>query len=226
MLSFHNEQKIKDKYVARVIAHRKADNLIQGTGWKDGKGCAVGCTLEKYDHKAYEDELGIPEWLAKVEDTLFEGMSKEDAIGWPEDFLKAIPVGVDLEQVKASFLIFILQTALDTFDHEKFPDCKKSIDRVIDLYSSGETDLDNFHAARAAAAFAADATAAFAANAAFAADAADAAFAARAAAYAADAAYAAYATYAAARAAYAAYAAGGEYKKFANKLIEIMGDLK
>jgi hypothetical protein len=70
MLSFHNDQAVKDKYVNRVIAHQKADNLIRGTGWNNGKGCAVGCTLESYDHSQYPIELGIPEWLAKLEDTL------------------------------------------------------------------------------------------------------------------------------------------------------------
>jgi hypothetical protein len=50
MKAFHNDQAIKDKYIARVEAHIKADNLIRGTGWYGGKGCAVGCTLEAYDH--------------------------------------------------------------------------------------------------------------------------------------------------------------------------------
>lgn len=39
--AFHNDQAIKNKYVARVIAHREADNIIRGTGWDNGKGCAA-----------------------------------------------------------------------------------------------------------------------------------------------------------------------------------------
>lgn len=45
MLAYHNDPKIKLKYVARFEAHRVADEVIQGQGWEDGKGCFVGCTL-------------------------------------------------------------------------------------------------------------------------------------------------------------------------------------
>lgn len=66
MKAFHNDHSIKEKYLARVKAHREADNLIRGTGWEDGKGCAIGCTLEAYNHSLYPDELGIPTWLARI----------------------------------------------------------------------------------------------------------------------------------------------------------------
>jgi hypothetical protein len=46
LIAFHNDQKIKDKYLARVEAHRKADEIIKGKYWENGKGCAVGCTLK------------------------------------------------------------------------------------------------------------------------------------------------------------------------------------
>ena len=114
MQAFHNDIKIKQKYIERVDAHIKADNLIRGKGWENGKGCAVGCTLESYEHKQYETELGIPEWLARVEDTLFEGMNEEKSKTWPKVFLKVIPVGVDLEQVRVPFLLIVLEQNLNT----------------------------------------------------------------------------------------------------------------
>ena len=40
LLAFHNDQKIKDKYIARVKAHQEADEIIKGKYWKNGKGCA------------------------------------------------------------------------------------------------------------------------------------------------------------------------------------------
>ncbi len=197
LIAFHGQQEIKDKYLARVRWHREQDNLIQGTGWENGKGCAVGCTLESYSHARYPIEMGIPEWLARVEDTIFEGLPKEKAMLWPERFLSAIKPGADLEKVKGPFLIFVLQSTLATFDHEKFPDVKAAIDSVISLWGLPEEQRTS------AAADAADAAA----------DAADAAaYAADAAADAADAADAA--AYAAARAA--------AYEKFADKLIELL----
>lgn len=94
MLSYHNDAAIKNKYLKRVIAHRKADTLIQGSGWDGVKGCAVGCTLEAYDHARYPIELGLPEWLARLEDRLFERLNIKEALKWPEAFLKAIPIGI------------------------------------------------------------------------------------------------------------------------------------
>ena len=94
METFHGDKKIKAKYLKRLKAHAKADEIIQGTGWKNGKGCAVGCTLENYKHKQYEAELGIPEWLAHLEDKIFEGLQKEDAMKFPVQFLSAVPVGI------------------------------------------------------------------------------------------------------------------------------------
>ena len=98
--AFHGDPAIKEKYLARVRAHAAADRLTQGTGWDGGKGCAVGCTLEAYDHSRYPTELGLPEWLARLEDSIFEGLPTELAMTWPERFLSAIPVGADLEPVR------------------------------------------------------------------------------------------------------------------------------
>ena len=94
MKTFHGDKKIKAKYLKRLKAHAKADEIIQGIGWRNGKGCAVGCTLENYEHRQYEVELGIPEWLAYLEDKIFEGLQKEDAMKFPVQFLSAVPVGI------------------------------------------------------------------------------------------------------------------------------------
>ena len=98
MLSFHGKQEIKDKYIDRVLAHQKADRIIQKTGWDGEKGCAVGCTLENYDSAQYPIELGVPIWLANLEDAIFEGLSKEEALEWPAKFLQAISVGIKEEK--------------------------------------------------------------------------------------------------------------------------------
>lgn len=41
LIAFHGEQAVKDKYVARVRAHRQADELIKGYTGQGGKGCAA-----------------------------------------------------------------------------------------------------------------------------------------------------------------------------------------
>lgn len=42
MKAFHGKKSIKAKYLSRVRAHAKADEIIKGTYWQEGKGCACG----------------------------------------------------------------------------------------------------------------------------------------------------------------------------------------
>src|SRR5271165_374565 len=109
MKSFHNDPKIKAKYLKRVRNHFKADEIIKGQYWQNGKGCAVGCTIHSDKHKNYEIELGIPEWLAMLEDKIFEGLPNERAKLWPKQFLKAIKIGVNLNNIEANMHIFFLE---------------------------------------------------------------------------------------------------------------------
>ena len=93
LAAYNNSETEKSKYVSRMQAHIDADELVKGLGFEDGRGCAVGCTLNKYEHSAYESELGMPVWVAKMNDELHENTS--DSV-WPTlqlNFLQAVPVG-------------------------------------------------------------------------------------------------------------------------------------
>ena len=113
MRAFHNDPALKEKYLARVRAHAAADEIVHGQYWENGKGCAVGCTIHGSDHARYETELGIPEWLARLEDSLFENLSNGGAKAFPEQFLAAIPVGVDLELVRWQFCSFLMRENIE-----------------------------------------------------------------------------------------------------------------
>jgi hypothetical protein len=106
LIAFHGDPAIKKKYLARVRAHVKADEIIHGKYWEDGKGCAVGCTIHSDKHDAYETELGIPAQLAHLEDAIFEGLSNGEAQLFPEKFLKAIKPGADLSLVIPKFVVW------------------------------------------------------------------------------------------------------------------------
>ena len=52
--AYHNDPATKRRYLARVRAHRLADELVQGTGFETNgqtRGCAVGCTLNAYEDR-------------------------------------------------------------------------------------------------------------------------------------------------------------------------------
>ncbi len=113
MLAYHGDPRIKEKYLARVVAHRKADELVKGRYWENGKGCAVGCTIHGSSHAAYETELGIPRVLARLEDVMFERMENVKSKMWPERFLQAIAPGADLSLVWPRFAVWTLIDPVD-----------------------------------------------------------------------------------------------------------------
>ena len=110
LLSFHNDRKIKAKYLKRVRDHAKADEIIKGKYWENGKGCCVGCLIHGSDHSVFptKDGPGWPEWLARLADTLFEKLPNGHSKSFPCRLTEAIPVGKDLEPVKWRFCSFIL----------------------------------------------------------------------------------------------------------------------
>ena len=108
IIAFHGKVSLKKKYVARVKAHYKADEIVKGFYWEHGKGCAVGCTMEQSSnvHEEMEKVLGIPAELAFLEDTLFENLPNGTAKEFPLKFLQAIPVGADLSLICAKFMVW------------------------------------------------------------------------------------------------------------------------
>jgi hypothetical protein len=239
LIAFHGDVKVKAKYEARIHAHKLADQIIHGTYWEDGKGCAVGCTIHSDNHAEYETLLGIPRILARLEDGIFEALPNERALEWPGQFLKAIPVGADLSGVWPKFAQWLLTDPENgVIKFSKTQNTKDAIQAVSDLYRDGCADPETWVKARIAAyvaadvAYAADAAAAVYATATAHASAAAAAYAAYSAAASGDAAYDDYAAYsaAAAHAAYSAAAAASVDEsakrsariRQADKLLELM----
>ena len=233
MRAFTNVTVTKTEFLKELRRHQKADAFLRGTYQEAAtnavgfRGCAVGCSLHSVarfkdvalnyaDHKSYETHLGIPEWLARVEDRLFEGMGAECAETWPVDFAKAIPEGANLETVKGPFLVIILRRVLTKFNHDKFPDVKAAVERSIACWENPNTTEEEFRQARAEAEAEAEAAA----------RAAEAAAWGRAAEAAAWAAWAAWAAAWAEAAWAAARAAEAEYEYFADELLKLLRKCK
>jgi hypothetical protein len=159
LIAYHGKQDVKEQYLARVRAHRAADEIIRGTYWEGGKGCAVGCTVHSNSHAAYETELGIPRILARLEDGIFEALPNGAALEWPERFLGAITPGADLSLVWPRFGRWLLVDPEDgVLRFARSARSKTSIQNVAILYDrwlSGAkpSELDW----RGASAYAADA---------------------------------------------------------------------
>ena len=235
----------KDEFIKEIKWHKEQDAFMRGTyneGNKNNfKGCAVGCSINSINRllgTAYEygehidmaETLQIPEWLVRLEDKIFEGLSEKDSKEWPLRFSEAINEGADLDKIKPEFLVYVL---------ESMPGAHEFVHRAIalwkrdDLYSNAwKKESCAVYDDAADAAYAADA---YDAAAAYAYAAANATANANdyANAYANACAIAnANANATANAAAYAAYAAGAgrvkkeeTYKKFSDKLIELIKNL-
>lgn len=112
--TFYNRPELKEKLLHRIGEHEKYDAIARGSyeswtatrlGGMAPKRCAVGCSVrdlweagtEPADwHEAMQDMFAIPEWLAYLEDAIFEGMPFDASKGWPRRFAEAIPVGVPM----------------------------------------------------------------------------------------------------------------------------------
>jgi hypothetical protein len=218
----------KDEFIKEIKWHMEQDAFMRGTYTQNNKnnfkGCAVGCSINSinrllgtaYDYDEHIDmaeTLQIPEWLVRLEDKIFEGLSEKDSKEWPLRFSEAINVGADLDKIKPAFLVYVL---------ESIPGTHEVVHRAIALWKRDDLYSNAWKKESRAVYDAAANAAADTANAANAANAA--------AAYAAYADTADTADYAAN--AYAAYAvcAGRErgeiYKRFSDKLIELMRECK
>ena len=153
MKAFHGKQSIKDEYMNRLKDHRERDEIVKGHYWQGGKGCAVGCTIHGNNHKSYEEELGIPMVLAKLEDSIFEELPNEEAKEFPLNFLSVINVGADLSSVGDKFLHWLLVDKIHGVI--QYVENKKIIRDIADLYKrkiDGEyIHIDEWEAVNAAA---------------------------------------------------------------------------
>jgi len=152
LLAFHGDPEIKTRYLHRVELHAAADEIIHGTYWERGKGCAVGCTVHSSLHANYETDLGIPRMLAKLEDRLFEGMTNGSAKTFPARFLNAITPGADLSRVGWQFLHWLLSEELASRDDPRVDqEIKACADVLVPLTKGEPCDRNAADLARRAA---------------------------------------------------------------------------
>ncbi len=106
----------RDVVIARIDAHRAADQIIQGQGWESGKGCAIGCSLDEYSHEEYcrvvLGESAQSLQLAKLIDHLHESLAPEQSLDWPGRVARALQTGADTTLALQHWLCWLLADEL------------------------------------------------------------------------------------------------------------------
>jgi hypothetical protein len=133
-------------------AHYAADMLLKGTYANDDagsfKGCSVGChlfhiypELNAYEiddlankHKIVADYYGYPEWLALLQDTMFEGLPDGDNRKWHVQLAEAIASrngSINWQETLHRVHIAILRISYKTAG-----EAQEVVQRVIDLHEA------------------------------------------------------------------------------------------
>ena len=152
MLSFFGSQCLKDAVVARVREHQRLDQIAQQIYWDGSKGCAIGCVLHSDEHMAFEQQLGLPVFLAYMDEHIFESLPLDEAKAWPLRFIEAVPVGVELALVFPRFMHRLMsdpQGMRQYANRETLP----IVDTLVELYArriAGTPFVDIVAAERAA----------------------------------------------------------------------------
>ena len=157
MLSYHNDEKIKQETIKRAKAHVKADMLLKGSYWDSGesKGCSVGCHahelgLGSSDHNGMAEKLGWPEWLVHLQDAIFEGLGNGDSAQWHIDIVSAVPVGAELRPAYHRICARILRE-IGWFSQQTESDewgVRDSVESVAKLHDQQCDDQEKWSAAR------------------------------------------------------------------------------
>jgi len=163
MKAFTNTTMTKAELLKELRIHQKADDFMKGSYEERGefgfKGCAVGCSLESLnrkkgteyklgDHSAYEIGFGVPRWLARMEDRIFEGLPAEEAMKWPVKFTSAINPGSDLNKVLMPCMAIICDSVLLTFDNHKYSGIANGIVLIAKLLRSKKATKQQLISAR------------------------------------------------------------------------------
>lgn len=137
MKVFENTLITKESFLFHLKSHqdRDAGCSISSIAAELGEG------LNVEDHSIYEAYLGIPEWVARLESTLFEGISDKRRKTFPVEFGEALNEGSDLNEIKPLFIMYVMRENLKTLDklnvnekeHKKVFDAIKKVKKAIYL---------------------------------------------------------------------------------------------
>ena len=155
-LTFNNKQSVKDKYVKRMQQHAEADEVIQGTYWEEGKGCFIGCLMEDTQPHDKVDAIGLDPRLTYLLDSIFEGLSNDEAKIFARDTIGKIPVGVDSYIIYCKFMYWLMER--NAKRSKDYPEVVKACRQVKKLYRKlidGKQVADNEWSAAESAAWSA-----------------------------------------------------------------------
>lgn len=141
MITFNGDGKLKAK-VLRTTKWYEAHDKIHGPKvWTGDGGMPSGITVESDDMSKWVSVLSIPEWVPYVIDILFNNMVGPEQVSVAWDMIFAIPIGVNLDQVKSQVLIKLLRYQVGSFDVAKYQSTRESVYKIAGIAGFNTNDL-------------------------------------------------------------------------------------
>lgn len=95
MKSFNGSHQAYEEWGKQLKYHAERDELIQGTGWDNGKGCFIGCSIHDYSHQKFAKLFDVPEAIPRLADMLFENTDEAEAREFALAIWESMQVAVD-----------------------------------------------------------------------------------------------------------------------------------
>ena len=157
MKAFIKTEMTREELGKRVYGHYKADEIIQGEYWQNGKGCMVGCWIHGLDHSLFEPLFGISQLIAGLCDKIFEELPALEAKEFVVQVFEAIHEGAYLSLFWPKFAVKLLtdpEHGAIRFDQsDNIKNIAKLYQRTINREIVTEKEWINAKAAAAADAY-------------------------------------------------------------------------
>lgn len=111
--AYHSQPAVRDAALDRLRRHAADKQLAPGPlAWNGSKGSLVGCILESEDLAQWENELGLPQWLATTADGIAAQQATIDAaLDFGVALLGAVRPGADVSPAASAVILDALDDA-------------------------------------------------------------------------------------------------------------------
>lgn len=147
LLAFHGKSVLKEKYLEKA---RKYSQLLRTVSNDTAQVMEVlfnnsylywGDDDERDSADCYLEEIGILYKVARLQTSIFDGLSFKQKRRWPERFLRAIPVGADLSNVWPQLAQWLLlDPAHGVLQFANTKEARDEIQNVASRLALGEGD--------------------------------------------------------------------------------------
>lgn len=138
MNAFRSNPSVRDACIDRLRGHAQQGRLAPGPlAWNGEKGSLVGCMLESEDLGSWEQDLGLPQWLATTADGIAaQQQDNDDALAFGIRLLEAIPPGADVSHAASAVILGVLSDARTFVGQSRSvpADLDKALEQVQSLH--------------------------------------------------------------------------------------------